>query len=59
MQESIVHSLMKLVAILVESVRKREQIQIKLLILCLKATMFDLIYEINVFFFFKIVLVNV
>ena len=58
MQDSIVHSEMKLVAILVESVRKREQIQIKLLILCLKATMFDLIYEINVFFF-KIVLVNV
>ena len=51
MQESIVHSVMKLVAILVESVRKREQIQIKLLILLLKATMFDLIYEINVVFF--------
>ena len=51
MQESIMHSVMKLVAIIVESVRKREQIQIKLLILLLKATMFDLIYEINVFFF--------
>ena len=56
MKESIVHSVMKLVALLVESVRKREQIQIKLLILCLKATMFDLIYE---KMFSKIVLVNV